>query len=180
MNPSAWIDQYSDELFAFARKRVNDRETALDLVQDTFLSALKSKESFRGEMSEKNWLYFILRNKIIDYYRKKKETRMDMTEETDPDDIFYTEKGPWKKQKAPDSTLSDAPVNSDEFMKILVTCRGKLTDVQQAVFNLKYLEDMESEEICKELEISASNYWVILHRARIWLRDCLEKNWLKA
>lgn len=180
MNPTGWIDNYSDELFAFARKRVNDRETALDLVQDTFLSALKSRETFRGEMSEKNWLYFILRNKIIDYYRKKKETRMDTSDEVDPDDIFYTEKGPWKKQKAPDSTLSDAPVNSEEFMNVLVNCRGKLTDVQQAVFNLKYLEDMESEDICKELNISSSNYWVLLHRARIWLRDCLEKNWLKA
>ena len=74
LNPKEWVKNYSDTLYRFAALRVNDEETAKDLIQETFLAALRNAESYRGEISEKNWLFTILKNKIIDHYRKKAST----------------------------------------------------------------------------------------------------------
>lgn len=180
MDPSTWPDLYGDELFAFARQRVNDRELALDLVQETFLSAIKNKESFRGEMSEKNWLYLILKNKIIDQYRKKKEKTIDLPSEEEDESYFFEKNGHWQSAAMPHELASDAELLTEEFMKVLQLCKEKLSDVQQSVFNLKFLDDLNAEEICKDLGISSSNYWVIMHRVRLYLRDCLQKNWQNA
>ena len=70
INPNKWIDLYSDYLFNYTISRVSDREIAQDLVQDTFLAALKSMKNFKGEASERTWLISILKRKIIDHYRK--------------------------------------------------------------------------------------------------------------
>src|SRR5690554_8123311 len=71
INPNKWIDKYSDYLFNFTISRVNDREKAKDLVQDTFFAALKAMKNFKGEASERTWLISILKRKIIDHYRKR-------------------------------------------------------------------------------------------------------------
>jgi len=68
-------------------------------------------------------------------------------------------------------------IEQKEFYEILERCKQKLADLLNAVFTLKYLEEKESDEICKELNISSSNYWVLLHRARLKIRQCLEENW---
>ena len=70
INPNNWIDLYSDYLFNYTITRVKDRETAQDLVQDTFFAGLKSMKNFKGEASERTWLVSILKRKIIDHYRK--------------------------------------------------------------------------------------------------------------
>ena len=70
INPNKWIDLYSDYLYNYTISRVSDREIAQDLVQDTFLAALKSMKNFKGEASERTWLISILKRKIIDHYRK--------------------------------------------------------------------------------------------------------------
>ena len=101
-NPADWVDHYSDELFRFALARVKNREIAEDLMQDTFLSGLKSIEGFRGDCHEKSWLYNILRNKIIDYYRKK--ANQEIRESSMSDDAegeqffqqFFQQAGKWE------------------------------------------------------------------------------------
>jgi len=70
LSPSEWISNYADALYAYAKPRVNDAQLAEDLVQETFLSAWKARDGFKGEASEKSWLFTILKNKIIDHYRK--------------------------------------------------------------------------------------------------------------
>ena len=177
LNPKGWVDKYSDELYGFAFLRVSNEETAHDLIQDTFLSALKNLETFKGEISEKNWLYLILKNKIIDHYRKKgKGSFTSLEGEVEPDE-FFDESGHWKKEALPNS-FNEKIISSHhsfEFYEILEKCKRKLNEIQLSLFSMKFLDEMESEEICKEMEISSSNYWVIIHRIKLKIRKCIEK-----
>lgn len=177
LNPQDWVSKYSDELFGFAYIRVSDEETARDLIQDTFLSALKNLESFKGEISEKNWLYFILKNKIIDHYRKNSKTLLTRIEDEQEQDEFFTESGHWKKEELPNSfnQAVNSQQHSFEFYEILEKCKKKLNELQLNLFSMKFLDEIDSEEICKELEISSSNYWVLIHRIKLKIRKCIEK-----
>lgn len=180
-DPAQWVDRYSDELYSFALSRVNDSDLAKDLVQDTFLSGLNNLSGFRGESAEKTWLYSILKNKIIDHYRKKKNTQS-IENTMVAENYFFEESGHWSDNKPKNDweAKNTDTINSDEFLSVLQQCKKKMTELQQAVFTLKIQEEMESEMVCKELGITSSNYWVILHRAKLQLRECLEKNWIKA
>ena len=190
LSPEKWVDEYADYLFTYALMRVSDEELARDLVQDTFLSALKAVDSFRGESSEKTWLVSILKRKIIDHYRKAAVRSESSFEESEAYKVayghYFTEEGfmpgDWKKVNAPrDWSAGDkSRLEQREFRQILLACLGKLPGNWAAVFSLKHMEEESSEDICKELNISASNYWVILHRAKLQMRECLEKNWFKA
>jgi RNA polymerase sigma-70 factor (ECF subfamily) len=177
LNPNSWVANYSDELFGFAFIRVSDEETARDLIQDTFLSALRNRESFKGEISEKNWLYLILKNKIIDHYRKNSKTPKVRIDNDDNEDEFFDESGHWKKDALPNpfNQAVNSQQHSFEFYEILEKCKRKLNEIQINLFSMKFLDEMESEEICKELEISSSNYWVLIHRIKLKIRKCIEK-----
>lgn len=185
IRPREWVEKYADSLFNYAIVRVSDREAAQDLVQETFLSALRAADSFRGESTEKTWLFSILKNKIIDRYRKiatdKTSPNLDRAEDFALDE-YFEEGGEWKVPARPLDWHAgpDEDLRSREFLGILQKCLDKLKAEWRAPFTLKYLEEMDSEEICKELGLSSSNYWVIMHRAKLVLRQCVEKNWLKA
>ena len=182
LNPEYWVITYSDVLLRFALTRVNDREEAMDLVQDTFLSALKSLDSYKGEISEKNWLFTIIKNKIIDYYRKKKTSAFsEIFSDEQSDDYFFDAAGHWRAETAPTAwnTEPHSAVEQKEFMTVLESCLRKLKKSVRVVFSMKYLDESDSEEICKELSISPSNYWVIIHRAKLHMRSCIEKNWIQ-
>jgi RNA polymerase sigma-70 factor (TIGR02943 family) len=190
LNPEKWVDNYSDYLFTYAFMRINDEDEARDLVQETFLSALKAKNLFKGEAAEKTWLVSILKRKVIDLYRKNAVRKEESFEESEQYKVayghYFTEegfiKGEWNKQTRPSewNFNENSPIEKNEFKKILSACIGKLPKTWASVFTLKHIEEEESEKICKELEISSSNYWVILHRAKLQMRECLEKNWFKA
>lgn len=181
LNAENWINQYADGLFRFALHRVNDRGFAEDIVQETFLSAWKSRESYNSTSSEKNWLYAICNNKIIDHFRRKSTTLTQYVDVTGHDPIFDGA-GHWTKATAPKdwgATMLDGKLESNEFSAYLVDCRKKLQATQDMVFTLKYIADMSSETICKVLGITSSNYWVLVHRAKLNLRKCLEANWVE-
>ncbi len=188
LQPQHWVERYADYLVAIARMKLRDDDLAKDLVGETFLSALQARNSFRGESSEKTWLVRILNNKIIDQYRKN--TPQNTTEylsETDKE--FYQEffeptrfsEHHWKEEVYPtnDQSFTEQWIEREEFSSILEWCIRKLPKQMRPVFVAKYLEETESEEICKEYQLSSSNYWVLIHRARLLMRSCLEKNWLK-
>jgi RNA polymerase sigma-70 factor (TIGR02943 family) len=177
LNPKGWVDKYSDELFGFAYMRVSDEDTARDLIQDTFLSALRNLQSFKGEISEKNWLYLILKNKIIDHYRKNAKTPLTRFDDDSELDEFFDEEGHWKKEALPEKfslTVSSSHF-SFEFYEILEKCKRKLNEIQMRLFSMKFVDEFESEDICKEMEISSSNYWVLIHRIKLKIRKCIEK-----
>lgn len=180
LSPSGWISNYADALYAYAKPRVNDAQLAEDLVQETFLSAWKAREGFKGEASEKSWLFTILKNKIIDHYRKKSKEIIQTGSGQDATDIFFNAAEHWtEKDKLMNWGIDGADnIQQKEFYQILENCKKKLQQQQQAVFVMKYMEDMDAEEICKALNITSSNYWVLIHRAKLGLRACLEKNWI--
>lgn len=184
-NPEGWVGQFSDEFFRFAMYRVNNREVAEDLVQETFFSGLKSLDRFRRDCPEKSWLYNILRNKIIDHFRKKtnQEIKRSSTNvEIDEDSFFnqyFTKDGSWKTASLPEKwdISADTKLEREEFMSFLMLCMSLMPDKWAKVFNLKNIEDYSTEEICKEMEITPSNLWTIIHRSKLQLRSCLQKRW---
>lgn len=188
-NPSGWIEAYSDEFLRFTISRISNREEAEDIVQETFLSALKALENFRRDSSEKTWLYNILKNKIVDYYRKSSRQNNSGKTSVEGDPEFYDHffsnagkmKGAWNESSLPKpwGLEADEALHEEEFMQILRFCMEKLPQLWSAVFSLRNMDDKSTDEICKELEISSSNLWVIIHRAKLQLRECMEKNWIK-
>ncbi|SEQ71131.1 RNA polymerase sigma-70 factor, ECF subfamily [Hyunsoonleella jejuensis] len=177
IDPNKWIDLYSDYLFNYTITRVSDREIAQDLVQETFLAGLKSMKNFKGEASERTWLISILKRKIIDHYRKinsnkgKAEVRINYTDDES--------EGDWLEERVADpfdKTAEDTLQNS-ELGDAIHDCLGKLPQKQADVFKMKTILNYETEVICNELNITASNLWVIIHRARTAMADCLKTNW---
>jgi RNA polymerase sigma-70 factor (TIGR02943 family) len=178
INPNKWIDLYSDYLFNYTITRVKDRETAQDLIQETFFAGLKSMKNFKGEASERTWLISILKRKIIDHYRKinsnkgKAEVRMNFNFDGENE-------GDWLEERVADpfdKTAEDTLENTELGLAIH-NCISKLPSKQAQVFKMKTLLGYETETICNELGITASNLWVIIHRARTALASCLEEKW---
>lgn len=178
LHPDQWIDLYADYLYNYTIVRVNDKDIAQDLVQDTFLAGLKSMKNFKGEASERTWLISILKRKIIDYYRKinskkgQAEVRMNYSEDSDSE-------GDWLEERVADpfdKTAEDAMQN-EELGEAIYRCLEKLPKKQAEVFKMKSIEGYETEVICNELNITASNLWVIIHRARTAMAQCLKENW---
>lgn len=177
LNPNNWIDLYSDYLFNYTITRINDRELAKDLVQETFYAGLKSMKNFKGEANERTWLVSILKRKIIDQYRrqnsKKGKAEVRMTYVSDD------EEGDWLEERVPDELNLNAQANleNEELGDAIYKCMEKLTPKQAEVFKMKTILNYETETICNELNITPSNLWVIIHRARQTLTECLEDNW---
>ncbi|MCX8081526.1 MAG: sigma-70 family RNA polymerase sigma factor [Bacteroidia bacterium] len=183
LNPLKWTDKYADDMYRYAFFCLNgDADAACDLVQDTFLSALEKKETFKGIASEKTWLFAILKNKISDHYRKKKirkETSLDdISEEGTSVHYFYNpqKNGRWHKDHEPKEwNSSEIRLLEKEKYSILHRCLELLPVKWKSILAETYLECKKGPEICKEHDISPSNYWVILHRCKVQLRECIEK-----
>ncbi len=180
LNAAEWINLYGDMLYHYALQRVTDEETAKDLVQETFLAAWRNFDNYKGEISEKNWLYTILKNKIIDNYRKAANRLTESLPEYSNNQPFFDSEEHWTSESAPRDWVAKqgTKLEAKEFNEVLSRCRQKLKQIQNAVFSMKYIDGISSKEICKQLNITASNYWVLMHRAKLQLRACLEKNWL--
>lgn len=179
--PENWVNSYGDFLYRFAVVRVYKPEIAEDLVQDTFVSAFESKDRFKGESSERTWLVSILKRKIVDYFResaRKPETSFEtyyvpFSNQTGKEGSWLADRIPadWGKKELEEN-------ESFAFMKTLEWCLSQLPAKWAATFSSKAIKEMKTEDICKELNISATNLWVILHRTRMKLRECLENEWL--
>jgi RNA polymerase sigma-70 factor (ECF subfamily) len=176
LDADRWVDAYGDALFRFAIQRVKQVEAAEDLVQETFLAAVQSRDRFKGQSTEKTWLFSILKHKLIDYYRKQK-TRSGselLTADEEAVDRMFKSDGQW--QTAP-SHWSHNPGKSHEvraFLDAFYHCLGDLPERNAKVFAYREIDGLSTTEICKYLEITTSNCWVILYRARMLLRKCLE------
>ncbi len=183
LNPDKWIENYADYLFGFAKYRLNSVEIAEDLVQDTFVSAFKNADSFKGNASEKTWLTAILKNKIIDYFRKK-STKMEqnMTNinehfdyqlDNNSDDVSSMQKHsvPFFANDKMNET------EQKELASIINNCFEKLPKNWNQICKMKLIDDEETETICNSFNISKNNLWVIIHRSKLLLQDCVNQNW---
>lgn len=189
IDPSSWPHNHGDYLFNYAISRLFNEEKARDMVQETFLAALGSLKNFRMESSERTWLVSILKRKIIDHFRKA-STRNEDNEIYNSFEVSGWEspfrqeqpfKGHWKPGSVPMDWDADKnfSIDSEEFSEIFRWCMSKLPEKWASTFTLKIIEECSNEEVCKEIGITTSNLWVILHRARLQLRECIEKKWFK-
>ncbi|BDD02836.1 sigma-70 family RNA polymerase sigma factor [Aureibacter tunicatorum] len=183
LQPEKWIENYSEALGNFAVSRMNSNEEASDIVQETFFTALKAKDSFRGEASEKTWLTSILKRKIIDHYRKAVRKKPHYSIHEAGEESFVSSgkrKGAWNEEYAPgnwDFTFSDNEIEQKELNRMIMASIESLPDNAAKVFKMKYIDGMATEDICQELNLTTSNVWVLLHRSRNKVRQYLEKNW---
>ena len=182
-DPSKWVEEHGDALYRFAILRVKDPLVAEDLVQETFLAALKGIDRFKGGSALRTWLVGILKHKIIDFFRRNRPEILasdlgSMDDETEADRLDRSDarrdKHPvWHGD--PDNLL-----RNKEFWGVLMACLDDLPENHRRVFSLREIDGIKGEEICKILEITSTNLWVILHRARGKLQNCLENNWFNA
>ncbi|WP_183562278.1 sigma-70 family RNA polymerase sigma factor [Mucilaginibacter sp. SP1R1] len=183
LNPRHWVKAHADYLYAYTLSRLNDDELAKDLVQETFLAALEKVDRFEGKSTERTWLTAILKNKIIDVYRKKSSGLANAGEkkaEEKQQDFFEEDNGHWTSAHAPQPFGIDNhdPLRGKEFNQILQRCMQKLPVLWMSVFTMKHIDDEATEFICSELKVTQANFWVIIHRAKLNLRACLQKNWI--
>jgi RNA polymerase sigma-70 factor, ECF subfamily len=180
-NAHDWLAEHGDYLYRYALARLRDPHLAEDVVQETMLAAMQGG-GFSGNSSARTWLTGILKHKIIDQFRRQqRETPLESPDKVADDapemDEFFAEDGHWSETPQswgdPGSLLQQ-----DQFLQTLQDCMDKLPKKLARIFLLRDVHESDNEEICKELEISPTNAWVMLYRARMGLRKCLELNWL--
>jgi RNA polymerase sigma-70 factor (TIGR02943 family) len=179
-SPDSWVDEHGDCLYRYALTRVRTPDVAQDLVQETLLAALRNRDQFAGRSSERSWLCGILKNKIVDYYRQvgRETSFTDLEFLADEFSVKFVDGG-WIHRDAPKEWKPAAEVvtHRAEFWTVIHGCLGKLPHRIANVFMLREIEEISTGEICKTLSVSEPNVWVMLHRARMALRECLEMNW---
>ena len=183
LRPHEWVESHADYLYAYTIARISDEEQVKDLLQETFLAALEKADKFEGKSSERTWLTAILKNKIVDVYRKRSSGLIDADvnkAEQKQADFFDSYDGHWNSEHEPqDFGIEDHdPIINKEFNQILQKCMQKLPALWKSVFTMKHMDDETTDVICAELKLTASNFWVIIHRTKLNLRDCLQKNWI--
>lgn len=177
---STWLSDYGDDMYKWAYYKTSSKETAEDLVQDAFLSAHKSFASYKQGSNAKTWLFTILNNKIIDYYRSGNTRKIVSESALMGDNVesdFFDDKGMWNNNHNfygdEESHLLDNPAFLDTFN----LCIDNLPPNWRTVVVSKYLKRKKGGDIRKEMGITASNMWQMAHRAKLQLKQCLDTNW---
>ncbi len=176
VSPSRWLDEHGDALYRYAVAMVKDPTVAEELVQDAFVAGLESLPRYRGKSNPRGWLFGILRHKIHDHFRRTLRQKMlDGSAEAEPD--LFDAGGAWLNPpralpRDPHQLLSD-----QEFRRTLKLCLDRLPEIQRSVLLMRAFEEMPADEICKELNLSTTYLWVLVHRARNSTRQCLEEGW---
>jgi RNA polymerase sigma-70 factor, ECF subfamily len=176
-----WVDDHGEYLYRYALVRMRKPEVAEDLVQETLLAAVQGHEKFDGRSSERSWLVGILKNKIVDHFRKLgRETSFtdmeflsdEFSEKLVPIGFWNHDLGPHEWKPEPDEVS-----HRGEFWQVMRDCLSKLPEKIRDVFMMREMDGVPGRKICAILSITDSNLWVMLHRARMGLRECLEMNW---
>jgi RNA polymerase sigma-70 factor (ECF subfamily) len=179
LDPSMWVERYGDYLFRYAMLRLRDRSASEDLVQETFLAALKNRGSFSGGSSEATWLVGILKHKLADHFRHQaREAPLedgDLREHSDP--ASFDGSGHWVSGPTDWGGNPADLYREKKFLDQFTKCLSGLSPNHANAFTLREIEGEDTEAICKVLNVSETNLWVILHRARMQLRQCLETHW---
>ncbi len=181
-DPAAWVDEHGDYLYRYALARVAHPDIAEDLVQETFLAALRRLDTFAGRSSERTWLTSILKNKLID--RLRQQHRMTVAADlAQPDtwiDGLFDRTGHWRRRAAPGRWGKNPAelLEQQEFWQAFEQCRAALPERLREVLSLRLLDEVPADEICQALGISPNNLWTLLHRARVRLWHCLDRKGL--
>ncbi len=175
-----WVEEHGDALYRYAMSRLGRHDLAEDVVQDTFLAALSARGRFEGRASSRTWLVAILRRKIVDRLRRGEgQGPGAQAGSTGAPGPLFDKSGVWIN---PPSrwTLPDQAMESDELRAVLDDCLDRLPDQLAEPFLLREVDGLDAEEVRRSLDLTAGNLRVRLHRARLLLRGCLERNWFDA
>ena len=174
-----FIDQLRQRMFSFAKLQIGDEHLAEDAVHEAFAAALKNSESFAGQALFQTWVFAILKHKISDVLRAKGRTLSLADEDNDDSETrFFAENGHWKQQMRPTEWHgAEQAALSNEFWDVFTLCLDNLPADQARVFMMREFIEMECSQICTNTGMSLSNVYVLLHRARLKLRNCLQRRW---
>ncbi|UVW30375.1 sigma-70 family RNA polymerase sigma factor [Massilia sp. H6] len=173
--------QLRRDMLRFARLQLRNDELAEDAVQEALAAAFSASGGFEHRASMKTWVFSILKNKIVDMLRDRwNKNRIDLAEHADEDDfdVLFRKDAHWRREEKPASWGNPEQTLADrQFWDVFEACMDNLPEAMARVFSMREFLGLEADDICKELGISASNCWVILHRARMQLRLCLQQRW---
>jgi RNA polymerase sigma-70 factor (ECF subfamily) len=172
-------------LLKFALLQLRDPHLAEDAVQETLLAALSAREGFAGRSSLRTWLTGILKHKIVDLQRRQsRETpiadlvRAEADRDGDEFDVLFRERDDHWETPPQDWGDPERALEDKRFWQAFELCARTMSAAVARVFMMRELQGLSTEDICKELGITTTNCWVMLHRARMALRLCLEQRWL--
>lgn len=185
LNDSAFMNGLRLQMLKFATLQLADEYLAEDAVQEALISALQHADSFTGQAAFKTWVFAILKNKIIDQLRKQKHLTTisslfqdDDTEQASMDQLF-NEKGYWHLSERPVAwSLPDQSAENQAFWRVFEACLEHLPAKQAQVFMLREFIEFDTDEICSKMQLTVSNLNVLIYRARLKLRECLENTWV--
>jgi len=176
---SDWLSAHGDYLFNLAVGQVRDPLVAEDLVQETFLAAIKARDRFSGRSTDRTWLVGILRHKIYDHLRRvcRERPACRVTTLARADQEAWDDAVLWAHEVAAECMEPSRRMELAEFRDALETALGKLPPRIAEVFQLYEVEERPNREVCARLNISENNLWVMLHRARKQLQQELGDWW---
>lgn len=176
---AAWVKLYTADMFAYTMSRISNTTVAEDIVQNVFLAALESYAKFEKKASPKTWLFSILKHKIADHYRQRYK-QLENFQTSDASENLFDEHN---RLIEPCSSIvwntDDELLDNEEFLLALHQCIHELPKKMSTVVELKYLNGADSHLVCEQLQITQTNFWQIMHRAKLLLKSCLEKKWFK-
>jgi len=182
-SPDAWLDQHGAALYKYALVHTRDEHKAEEAVQETLLAALQARDRYAGGASPRTWLIGILKHKIMDMFRHDaREVQLDEPDDLEDADEMRTEDnfasdGHWQNRLS-DWGNPEELLERGQFMAILQRCLDALPPRLARLFMLREVMEENSENICQELAITPTNLWTMLYRARLGLRQCLDRNWV--
>lgn len=183
LSDAAYIQTLRDQMLRFATLQLSDGSLAEDAVQEALMGALKNAESFHGKAALKTWVFAILKNKLADLLRKERRlvtagSLLDDDRETDGLSNLFNHKGFWRPEERPEDWGSPHEAfREGEFWRVFEICLDHLPAGQARVFMMREFVELESREICTAVGVTTGNLNVMLHRARLRLRECLENSW---
>jgi RNA polymerase sigma-70 factor (ECF subfamily) len=175
------VEALRPQLMRFARTQLRNDAWAEDAVSDTLLAALEKPQSFGGQSQLKTWLVGILKHKVVDQLRRhtREATVLVGEDGEDLDEQIFLPDGHFRDMPQ-DWGSPESAFGQRQFFEVLEACMDHLPPAQGRVFMMREWLELETDEICKELQISSTNLWVMLHRARLRLRECLQLHWFGA
>ncbi len=185
MSPTDWpaeLEQARPQLLRYARLQMRNDAWAEDAVSDTLLAALEKPRDFAGRSQLKTWLIGILKHKLVDQIRRHCR-EMTASSAAGPDDaepledLLFDGSGHWRETPPDWGHDPEAALHQVEFMQVLEACVTQLPPQQGRVFMMREWLELDTDEICREAAVSSTHLWVLLHRARLRLRECLQQRW---
>lgn len=181
LNPETWVKDYGDYLYGYAYSRMRDANAAEDVLQETLLAGVKYSGQYAGKGSVRGWLIAILKRKIIDHFRSRKKhagaSFGDEDDAFDPSTVLFDQQGNWKPGTFKWAPSPENNLETSELSDIVQDCLKGIPKGHADVFVLSVMEEMDSAAICEQLNITPSNMWVRMHRARLGLAKCVSEKW---